>query len=97
MTTASQDLDETCKHDITRRFCSLCNGLEDLQRRERDLEVERVLALGEWFSAKYGGRCAKCNTRYEPGCPIRRKTQLERTSPNESRWVAMCCAPEEEE
>lgn len=96
MTTASQDLDDTCKHDIMRRSCSLCNGLEDLRRRERDLEVERVLALPGWFMASYNGRCALCNERYESGSAIRSKTHLERNGPNESRYVGMCCAPEAE-
>lgn len=96
MTTASQDLDEQCKHEITRRFCSLCNGKEDAGRRERDLEVERVLALPGWFSANYNGRCALCNERYSSGSAIRRKTHLERSGPNESRYVGMCCAPEAE-
>lgn len=96
MTTASQDLDELCKHELTRRFCSLCNGKEDLGRRDHDLEVERVLALEGWFTANYNGRCALCGERYSSGSAIRRKTNLERNGPNESRYVNMCCAPEAE-
>lgn len=91
MTTATQDLDEECIHLLTRRFCALCNGTVDLQRRERDLEVERVLALGGWFPARYGGRCAKCGERFSSGCPITKSGQFENRTG--SPYVAMCCAP----
>lgn len=97
MTTASEDLEEQCKHELTRRFCSLCNGKEDLGRREQDLEVERVLALPGWKAGNYGGRCAKCRTHYNPGTPIRKKNGLDRCPPDSPNWIAMCCAPTEDE
>jgi hypothetical protein len=97
VTTASQDLDEECKHQLTRRFCGLCNGLEDLRRREHDLDVERVLALPGWRVSMYGGRCAKCRTHYGSGSPIRKKNGLDRCPPDSPNWIAMCCAPTEED
>lgn len=96
MTTASQDLNEQCKHELTRRFCSLCNGKEDLGRREHDLEVERVLALPGWFAAAYNGRCARCNKRYSSGSAVRRKNNLDRCNAGSASYIGMCCAPEEE-
>jgi hypothetical protein len=97
MTTASEDLDGECRHLLTRRFCADCNGTAERYRREHDLEVERVLALGGWFPAKYGGRCAKCSTRYEPGCPIRKRSGLDRCNAGSASYIAMCCAPTEED
>lgn len=95
MTTASEDLDEQCRHLLTRRFCADCNGVAEKFRREHDLEVERVLALGEWFPARYGGQCAECGERFHPGVPIRNSGALETKSGRS--WVAMCCAPKEGE
>lgn len=89
MTTASEDLDQECIHLLTRRFCALCNGTEDLHRKEHDLEVERVLALPGWFMAKYGGQCAGCGSRFHSGSPISR-------SEFGGSYLGMCCAPEEE-
>lgn len=97
MTTASEDLDGECIHLLTRRFCAHCNGVADLQRKEHDLEVERVLALPGWFAAKYNGRCALCNTYYGSGSPIRRRTGLDRANVGAASWVGMCCAPTEED
>jgi hypothetical protein len=97
MTNASEDLDGECIHLLTRRFCADCNGVADMQRKEHDLEVERVLAMPGWFPAKYPGRCAKDNTYYHPGTPIRRKNGLDRCNVGSSSWVAMCCAPAEED
>jgi hypothetical protein len=97
MTTASQDLDGECIHLLTRRFCADCNGTADLQRREHDLEVERVLALPGWKLSQYGGRCAKCRTYYTPRSPIRKKNGLDRCPPDSPNWIGMCCAPTEEE
>jgi hypothetical protein len=97
MTTASQDLDEECIHLLTRRFCALCNGVADLQRRERDLEVERVLKLPGWRVAKYNGRCAKCRTWYALSSPIRKKTNLDHCPADSPNWIGMCCAPTEDE
>ena len=96
MTTATEDLDGECKHELTRRFCSLCNGAEDAGRRARDLEVERVLALPGWRLAMYGGKCARCRTRYDPGSAIRRKNALDRCPEDSPNWIGMCCAPEDE-
>lgn len=95
MTTASQDLNNQCIHELTRRFCALCNGKEDLRRKERDLEVERVLALGEWFPSLYGGNCANCRERFHSGTPIKPAGQFETASGG--AYIAMCCAPSEEE
>lgn len=97
MTNATQDLDGECIHLLTRRFCALCNGVEDLQRRQRDLEVERVLALDDWFAAKYGGQCAIDNRHFHPGTPIRKVTKLDHAANPFGNWVAMCCAPQEDE
>lgn len=97
MTTASEDLDEECRHGITRRFCADCNGTAERFRRERDLEVERVLKLEGWFPARYSGRCAIDNTRYEVSSPIRRKTHLDQCNAGSASYVGMCCAPEKEE
>lgn len=96
MTTASEDLDGECIHLLTRRFCADCNGKADLQRREHDMEVERVLKLDGWFEAKYNGRCAIDNTYYHSGSPIRRRTRLDHCNVGASSYVAMCCAPEAE-
>lgn len=97
MTTATEDLDDECIHLLTRRFCADCNGTAERFRREHDLEVERVLALDGWFPARYNGRCARCNTRYESGSAIRRKTALDRDiSIEQPNFVNMCCAPEAE-
>jgi hypothetical protein len=95
MTTASEDLESQCKHEITRRFCSMCNGFEDLQRREHDLKVETILKIPGWKASNYGGRCARCRGRYHPGTPIRKKTNLDHCPPDSPNWVAMCCAAED--
>jgi hypothetical protein len=97
MTSASEDLDQLCKHEITRRFCADCNGTAERFRRENDLEMERVLALGNWFPARYGGRCAGCNERYESGVAIRRATEEEARYTQRGKYFAMCCAPKEGE
>jgi hypothetical protein len=97
VTTATEDLDGQCIHELTRRFCSLCNGAEDLGRKEHALEVERVLALPGWREARYGGKCAKCRTHYDPGCAIRKKNGLDRCPEQSPNWIAMCCAPAEED
>jgi hypothetical protein len=97
MTTASQDLDGECIHLLTRRFCAHCNGTVDLQRKSHDLEVERVLALPGWFAGQYGGKCAKCRTHYGSGSPIRRKNGLDRCPKDSPNYIAMCCAPGEDE
>lgn len=97
MTTASQDLDAECIHLLTRRFCADCNGVADLQRRAHGLEVERVLSIPGWKAGNYGGRCAKCRTHYDPGTPIRKKNGLDHCPPDSPNWIAMCCAPTEEE
>lgn len=94
MTTATEDQDGECVHALTRRWCGLCNGTVDLQRRQRDLEVERMLELPGWRVSQYGGRCARCRTRYESGTPIRKKTNLDRCPMDSPNWIAMCCAPE---
>lgn len=96
MTTASEDLNQECRHELTRRFCADCNGTADLQRREHDLEVERVLALDGWFAGKYNGRCALCRTYYHSGSPIRKKTNLDHAPTDSPNWVGMCCAPDPE-
>jgi hypothetical protein len=95
MTTATEDLDGECIHLLTRRWCGICNGTVDLMRRERDLAVEELLQHPGWRVANYGGRCARCRTRYEPGTPIRKKTALDRCPPDSPNWVAMCCVPQE--
>lgn len=97
MTTASEDLDAECIHQLTRRFCGLCNGTAEKFRREHDLEVERVLALGGWWESIYGGRCAKCRTHYGSGSPIRRKNNLDHCPPDSPNYIGMCCAPREGE
>jgi hypothetical protein len=97
MTSASEDLDQQCKHELTRRTCGLCNGVAERFRREHDLEVERVLALGGWFPARYGGRCGGCSETFHPGTPIRRKQEEEFRTTNGNEYVAMCCAPKEGE
>lgn len=95
MTTASEDLDGECIHLITRRFCADCNGTVDLQRKQNDLEAERVLALPGWRVAMYGGRCAKSGHRYDPGSPIAHIDVLGIES-STGNWVGACCAPEAE-
>lgn len=96
MTTATEDLDGECIHLITRRFCADCNGTAERFRRERDLEVERVLTLDGWFLGTYGGRCARCSTRYEPRTPVRKRNALDRIGTNPLSYIGMCCAPEAE-
>lgn len=97
MTSATEDLEGKCIHEITRRFCADCNGTAERFRREHDLEVERVLALPGWRAANYGGRCARCRTRYESGSAIRKKTNLDRCPEESPNWIGMCCAPREGE
>lgn len=93
MTTAGKDLDQECIHEITRRFCGDCNGLVDLQRKQNDLESERVLALSGWRVAMYGGRCAQCGRHYDSGSPIAHINVLGIES-STGNWVGACCAPE---
>lgn len=97
MTTASQDLDGECIHLLTRRFCADCNGTVDLQRKQHDLEVERVLAIPGWRVSMYGGRCARCRTHYGASSPIRKKNGLDRCPEDSPNWIGMCCAPTEED
>lgn len=90
------NLDDVCVHDITRRFCSLCNGLEKRQKEEILSEIERVLALPGWFTSSFSGVCVKCFEPFGSGIPIRKKTALDRIPQSEKSWIAMCCAPEDE-
>ena len=88
--------DEQCIHELTRAFCGICNGTVDRTREEYQQAVEELLATPGWRKAMFGGRCARCRTRYVPDTPIRKKIALDHCPEESPNWVAMCCAPEGE-
>jgi hypothetical protein len=47
--------------DLLQADCYYCRGLDDLPPLNRNRQ------LGPAFTAKYGGVCADCGTRFHPG------------------------------
>lgn len=84
---------EECIHLLNPAWCADCNGEAAQARKDRDLEIERVLKLPHWVKANYPGRCALCREYYHLSTPIRHKTNLDRVPASHGNWIGMCCAP----
>jgi hypothetical protein len=74
-----------CKHLLNPDWCADCNGKAAQEKADEAAERERVLALGDWFPARYAGVCRSCGAFFVVETPI--------TPEPGGGYRAACCAP----
>lgn len=72
---------ERCERtDLLVRDCAHCKKLPDPERVKP--------AVGDWFDARFPGRCSRCQTDFDPGDEIR--------ADGEGGYLAACCGEDED-
>jgi hypothetical protein len=84
------------KYDMAVLGCAHCRGNNQTVQEQADAEVlalrAHLLATdSRWFPSQYPGRCAKCNTPFDPEALIRRGHMGIELLPD-TMYVAECCA-----
>jgi hypothetical protein len=83
------------KYDMAALGCAHCRGNDRTVQEQADAEAlalrAHLLATDKrWFPSQYPGRCAKCNTPFDPETFIRRGGGHELLP--DTAYVAECCA-----
>lgn len=68
--------------------CAHCKGQQSIEEQASAEALEaraRLIVTGQWFPAKYAGKCGRCGEPFPEGAAIR-------SDNNHPLWVAECCA-----
>lgn len=72
------------KTELLESQCAHCRGLLDPEAEALQHRAT-LMVTGEYFPAKYAGKCARCGDWFREGAAIR-------GAAGEPGWLAECCA-----
>ena len=75
--------------DLLISQCAHCRGLADIETQAL-LDRAALIATGQWFPARYAGKCTQCGERFGEGAAIGGFTV------ETGGWVAECCGDTED-